>query len=45
MKKKILRVCLMLVILCGGILLTNGSVQAKTQNYYTLGKTLVVTGQ
>lgn len=45
MKKKILRVCLMLVILCGGILLTNGSVQAKTQNYYTKGKTLVVTGQ
>ena len=43
MKKKILRVCLMLVILCGGILLTNGSVQAKTQNYYTKGKkTLVV---
>ena len=29
MKKKILRVCLMLVILCGGILLTNGSVQQK----------------
>lgn len=27
------------------ILLTNGSVQAKTQNYYTKGKTLVVTGQ
>lgn len=25
--------------------LTNGSVQAKTQNYYTKGKTLVVTGQ
>lgn len=45
MKKKFLRVCLMLVILCGGILLTNGSVQAKTQNYYTKGKTLVVTGQ
>ena len=45
MRKKIMKLCVALSILCGVVFFANANVQAKTQNYYVKGSTLTVTGK